>query len=77
MIREKMMPAQFERLEGGVYGTYVHHDGTVGVLLECKRQRAERRTAPRRLRAHRRAEPAVRDHRRRARRRRGEGKGDR
>ncbi len=36
VIREKMVLHRFQRLEGGVYGGYVHHDGTVGVLLECK-----------------------------------------
>jgi elongation factor Ts len=36
VIREKMVLQRFQRLEGGVYGSYVHHDGTVGVLLECK-----------------------------------------
>ncbi|MDB5313354.1 MAG: tsf [Gemmataceae bacterium] len=36
VIREKMILHRFQRLEGGVYGSYVHHDGTVGVLLECK-----------------------------------------
>jgi elongation factor Ts len=36
LIRENMKPQRFKRLEGGVYGSYVHHDGTVGVLLECK-----------------------------------------
>ena len=36
VIREKMVLHKFQRLEGGVYGSYVHHDGTVGVLLECK-----------------------------------------
>ncbi|HUR54622.1 MAG TPA: translation elongation factor Ts [Gemmataceae bacterium] len=35
VIREKMILHRFQRLEGGVYGAYVHHDGTVGVLLEC------------------------------------------
>ena len=35
VIREKMILHRFTRLEGGVYGAYVHHDGTVGVLLEC------------------------------------------
>jgi len=28
-----MVLHRFERLENGVYGSYVHHDGTVGVLL--------------------------------------------
>src|SRR5439155_4286585 len=36
VIREKMLLHRFLRLEGGVYGSYVHHDGTVGVVLECK-----------------------------------------
>jgi elongation factor Ts len=36
VIREKMILQKFQRLEGGVYGGYIHHDGTVGVLLECK-----------------------------------------
>ena len=77
VIREKMILHKFQRLEGGVYGGYVHHDGTVGVLLECKGAAAERRAAPRRVRAHRGAQPAVRDHRRRARRRDGQGEGAR
>jgi elongation factor Ts len=36
VIREKMIVQRFQRLDGGVYGGYVHHDGTVGVLVECK-----------------------------------------
>src|SRR5262245_47065590 len=36
VIREKMILQKFQRLEGGVYGAYVHHDGTVGVVVECK-----------------------------------------
>jgi elongation factor Ts len=36
VIREKMILQKFRRLEGGVYGGYIHHDGTVGVLIECK-----------------------------------------
>jgi elongation factor Ts len=35
VIREKMILQRFQRLSGGVYGAYIHHDGTVGVLLEC------------------------------------------
>lgn len=35
VIREKMVLHRFRKLEGGVYGGYVHHDGTVGVLVEC------------------------------------------
>ena len=36
VIREKMILQKFQRLSGGVYGGYVHHDGTVGVVIECK-----------------------------------------
>lgn len=36
VIREKMVLHKFARLTGGVYGSYVHHDGTVGVLVECQ-----------------------------------------
>jgi elongation factor Ts len=36
VIREKMILQRFQRLAGGVYGGYIHHDGTVGVLVECK-----------------------------------------
>ncbi|MBN9119292.1 MAG: translation elongation factor Ts [Planctomycetes bacterium] len=35
VIREKMVLHRFRRLEGGVFGAYVHHDGTVGVVVEC------------------------------------------
>ena len=35
VIREKMVLHKFQRLEGGIYGAYVHHDGSVGVVLEC------------------------------------------
>ena len=36
VIREKMVLHKFQRLEGGVYGSYTHHDGTLGVVVECK-----------------------------------------
>lgn len=35
LIREKMVVHRFERLTGGTYGHYIHHDGTVGVLIAC------------------------------------------
>ncbi len=35
LIREKMIVQRFARLTGGVFGQYIHHDGTVGVLLQC------------------------------------------
>src|SRR5262249_36649897 len=36
VIREKMLLHRFTRLEGGGYGSYVHHDGAVGGVLEGK-----------------------------------------
>jgi elongation factor Ts len=36
VIREKMILQRFHRLAGGIYGSYIHHDGTVGVLVECR-----------------------------------------
>lgn len=35
VIREKMIVHQFQRLEGGAFGEYVHHDGTVGALVQA------------------------------------------
>ncbi|MDY3551747.1 translation elongation factor Ts [Gemmata sp. JC717] len=40
VIREKMVLHRFQKLEGGVYGGYVHHDGSVGVVIECKGEAA-------------------------------------
>jgi len=36
LIRENMKPARFVRLSGGLLGSYVHHDGSVGVLLQVE-----------------------------------------
>ncbi len=36
LIRENMKPARFVRLTGGQFGSYVHFDGTVGVLLQVE-----------------------------------------
>jgi elongation factor Ts len=36
LIRENMKPNRFKRLTSGVFGEYVHHDGTLGVLLQLK-----------------------------------------
>jgi elongation factor Ts len=36
VIREKMVIHRFTRLQGGIYGGYVHFDGTVGTLVECQ-----------------------------------------
>jgi elongation factor Ts len=35
LIRENMRPARFVRLDG-ITGEYVHHDGTIGVLVHVK-----------------------------------------
>lgn len=35
LIREKMIVHRFERIKAPVYGQYIHHDGTVGVLIAC------------------------------------------
>jgi len=40
LIRENMKPARFVRLEG-ITGEYVHHDGTVGVLIQAKGESAD------------------------------------
>lgn len=40
VIREKMVAHKFARDEGHVYGQYIHHDGSVGVLLVCKGEKA-------------------------------------
>ncbi|MBY0521773.1 MAG: translation elongation factor Ts [Gemmataceae bacterium] len=40
LIRENMKPARFTRLNG-LLGSYVHHDGTVGVLLQVEGDKAE------------------------------------
>lgn len=36
LIRENMKPARLVRLSGGLLGSYVHHDGSVGVLLQVE-----------------------------------------
>src|SRR5262245_21774044 len=40
LIRENMKPARFKRLSGGLFGSYTHHDGSVGVLLQVEGARA-------------------------------------
>ncbi len=35
VIREKMILHKFQRESGNVYGGYIHHDGSVGVLVVC------------------------------------------
>ena len=41
LIRENMKPARFTRLTGGLLGSYTHHDGSVGVLLQVEGQKAD------------------------------------
>ena len=36
LLRENMRVQRFIRLYGGLFGHYVHHDGTLGVLLQVK-----------------------------------------
>jgi elongation factor Ts len=40
LIRENMKPARFVRLTGGHMGTYIHHDGSVGVLTQVDAAKA-------------------------------------
>ena len=40
LIRENMQPARFARLDG-ITGDYVHHDGTIGVLVQVKGETAD------------------------------------
>jgi elongation factor Ts len=35
VLREHMKVQRFARLQGGLFGEYVHHDGTLGVLLQA------------------------------------------
>jgi len=35
VLRENMKVHRFTRLTGGMFGEYVHHDGTLGVLLQA------------------------------------------
>jgi elongation factor Ts len=35
ILRENMKVQRFQRLTGGMFGEYVHHDGTLGVLLQA------------------------------------------
>jgi elongation factor Ts len=40
LIRENMRPARFVRFDG-ITGEYVHHDGTVGVMVQVKGETAD------------------------------------
>ena len=41
LIRENMKVARFQRVATGLLGSYVHHDGTVGVLIVVEGERAD------------------------------------
>jgi elongation factor Ts len=49
LIRENMRPARLARLTG-LLGSYVHHDGTVGVLLQVEAIRPDAKADPQLLR---------------------------
>jgi len=36
LLRENMKPARFKRLAGGLIGSYCHHDGSIGVLVQVE-----------------------------------------
>lgn len=36
LIRENMKPARFAKLSGGQFGSYIHHDGSVGVVIQVE-----------------------------------------
>ncbi|MCC6418525.1 MAG: translation elongation factor Ts [Gemmataceae bacterium] len=41
LIRENMKPVRFARFTTGLLGSYVHHDGSVGVLVQVEGERAD------------------------------------
>jgi len=41
LLRENMKPARFKRLAGGLLGSYCHHDGSIGVLVQVEGERAD------------------------------------
>jgi elongation factor Ts len=41
LLRENMKPARFKRLTGGLIGSYVHFDGSIGVLVQVEGARAD------------------------------------
>ena len=55
-----MKVQRFTRLYGGKFGQYVHHDGTLGVLIQVKGEKADAKCCATCAAAHRRPEPAVR-----------------
>jgi elongation factor Ts len=41
LLRENMKPARFKRLSGGLIGSYCHHDGSIGVLVQVEGSSAD------------------------------------
>jgi elongation factor Ts len=41
LLRENMKPSRFKRLAGGLIGSYVHHDGSIGVLVQVEGAKAD------------------------------------
>ena len=41
LIRENMKVQRFARLEGGAFGHYIHHDGSLGVLFQADKAPAD------------------------------------
>ncbi len=41
LLRENIQPHRMGRYEGGQVGGYVHHDGTVGVLVHCEGSKSD------------------------------------
>jgi elongation factor Ts len=41
LLRENMKVARFKRLTGGLIGSYSHHDGSIGVLVQVEGAKAE------------------------------------
>ena len=41
LLRENIQPHRMARYQGGQVGGYVHHDGTVGVMIHCEGAKAD------------------------------------
>jgi elongation factor Ts len=41
LMRENMKPVRMARLSGGLLGSYIHHDGSVGVMVQVEGTKAD------------------------------------
>jgi elongation factor Ts len=41
LMRENMKPVRMARLSGGLLGSYIHHDGSVGVMVQVEGEKAD------------------------------------